>query len=108
MKSMKAKRVTKIARGKMARSQVLAGKKEKTYTGLTKASLMRNKYGKIVSKKASAAAKKRYASSGAKLWAECIKQARKALSLKCFVASNGKQAAGKALYAKSKALYSEK
>merc|ERR1712113_938570 len=107
-RSMKAKRVTKIARGKRARSQVLQGRKEKTLSGLTQASLMRNKYGKIVSKKASAAAKKRYQTSGAKLWAECIKQARKSLSLKGFVAINGKQAEGKALYAKSKSLYSEK
>merc|ERR1712113_684493 len=100
--------VTKIARGKFARSQVLRGKKEKTQSGLTQTSLMRNKYGKIVSKKASAAAKKRYQASGAKLWAECIKQARKSLSLKGFVAINGKQAEGKALYAKTKSLYSEK
>merc|ERR1712187_649134 len=105
---MKAKRVSKIARGKFARSQVLAGKKEKTISGMTKASLMRNKYGKIVSQKASAAARKRYQTSGAKLWAECIQQARKALNLKGFVPINGKVAEGKALYAKSKALYSEK
>merc|ERR1712014_350783 len=107
-RSMKAKRVTKIARGKFARSQVLTGKKEKTLSGLTKASLMRNKYGKIVSKKASAAAKKRYEKSGAKLWARCIHQARKALNLKGFVPINGKVAEGRALYANSKALYSEK
>merc|ERR1712039_473303 len=105
---MKSKRVSKIARGKRARSQVLRGTKEKTLSGMTKDSLMRNKYGKIVSKKASAAAKKRYQTSGAKLWAECIKQARKSLNLKGFVAINGKQAEGKALYAKCKSLYSEK
>merc|ERR1711972_545124 len=107
-RSMKAKRVSKIARGKFARSQVLRGSKEKTLSGMTKDNLMRNKYGKIVSKKVSAAARKRYQSSGAKLWAECIKQARKALNLKGFVAINGKQAEGKALYAKTKSLYSEK
>merc|ERR1712032_1700924 len=104
-RSMKAKRVTKIARGKFARSQVLRGSKEKTVSGMTKDSLMRNKFGKIVSKKASAAARKRYQSSGAKIWADCIKQARKALNLTGFVAINGKQAEGKALYAKSKSLY---
>merc|ERR1711879_743432 len=107
-RSMKAKRVSKIARGKFARSQVLRGTKEKTGSGMTKDRLMRNKFGKIVSKKASAAAKKSYQTSGAKAWAECIKQARKSLSLTGFVAINGKQAAGKALYAKSKSLYSEK
>merc|ERR1712039_127994 len=107
-RSMKAKRVSKIARGKFARSQVLRGKKEKTQSGMTQASLMRNRYGKIVSKKASAAAEKRYQTSGAKVWADCIKQARKALNLKGFVPINGKVAEGRALYAKSKALYSEK
>merc|ERR1711862_731824 len=63
--------------------------------GLTQASLMRNKYGKIVSKEASAAAKKRYQTSGAKLWAECIQKARKSLNLKGFVPINGKVAEGK-------------
>merc|ERR1711933_38033 len=104
-RSMKAKRVTKIARGKFARSQVLKGSKEKTVGGMTKEKLTRNKFGKIVSKKASAAARKRYQTSGAKIWADCIKQARKALNLTGFVATNGKQAEGKALYAKTKSLY---
>merc|ERR1712187_1089455 len=103
-RSMKAKRVTKIARGKFARSQVLRGSKEKTTSGMTKDMLTRNKFGKIVSKKASAASKKRYQSSGINIWADCIKQARKALNLKGFVAINGKQAEGKALYAKAKSL----
>merc|ERR1712060_172790 len=107
-RSMKAKRVTKIARGKRARSMVLRGSKEKTASGMTKDKLMRNKFGKIVSKKASAAARKRYQTSGAKVWASCIAQARKALNLTGFVAINGKQAEGKALYAKTKSLYSEK
>merc|ERR1712151_72059 len=106
-RSMKAKRVSKVARGKFARSLVLRGSKEKTQGGMTKDKLMRNKFGKIVSKKASAAARKRYQTSGAKVWADCIKQARKALNLTGFVAINGKQAEGKALYAKSKSLYSE-
>merc|ERR1712187_199133 len=102
---MGAKRVTKIARGKFARSQVLKGSKEKTVGGMTKEKLTRNKFGKIVSKKASAAARKRYQTSGAKIWADCIRQARKALNLTGFVAINGKQAEGKALYAKTKSLY---
>merc|ERR1712032_821758 len=71
-------------------------------------SMKAKRVGKIVSKKASAASRKRYQTSGAKIWAECIKQARKALNLTGFVAINGKQAEGKALYAKSKSLYSEK
>merc|ERR1719433_2664142 len=100
----KAKRVSVIAKGKMARSTVFRGKKEKTKGGMTKAMLIKNKNGKIVSKKASAHAKKMYATSGAKKWAEALRAARKALSIKGFVAIGGKTAQGKALYAKTKAL----
>merc|ERR1719145_488171 len=103
MKAMKAKRVSKVAKGKQGRAQVLRGTKEKTASGLTKDKLMKNKSGKIVSAKQSAAGKKRY--SNIKAWNECVAQARKALNLKGFVAINGKKAEGKALYAKAKALY---
>merc|ERR1712211_179611 len=97
-KVMKAKRVSIIAKGKRARSAVFSGKKAKTQTGLTQASLMKNKHGKIVSKKASARAKRFYATSGAKAWADAVKAARKALGITGFVAIGGKSAAGKALY----------
>merc|ERR1712144_66694 len=102
---MKAKRVSKIARGKRARSQVFSGSKEKMPSGLTKAQLVMNKRGKIVSKRASALHRKLYQKSTIKVWAECVNAARKALNLKGFVAINGKKAEGKALYAKAKALY---
>jgi hypothetical protein len=105
-RAMKAKRVSKIARGKLGRAQVLRGSKEKTLSGLTKDQLMRNKRGKIVSKKASAVSRRRFEKSTIKVWAECVFAARKALNLKGFVAINGKLAEGKALYAKAKALYS--
>merc|ERR1712187_495898 len=78
----KAKRVSVIAKGKMARAVVFRGTKEKTYTGLTKAMLVKNKTGRIVSKKASANAKRRFASSGAKKWSDAFKAARKALNIK--------------------------
>merc|ERR1712117_814500 len=104
MKTMKAKRVSKIAKGELARAQVFRGKKEKTQGGMTKATLVRNKSGKIVSKAASARAKRNYANSGIKAWADAVKAARKALNLTGFVAIGGKSAAGKALYAKAKAL----
>merc|ERR1719450_220599 len=55
---------------------------------------MKNKFGKIVSKAASARAKKAYAKT-IKTWAEAVKTARKSLSLKGFVAINGKSAEGK-------------
>merc|ERR1719499_2553723 len=96
---MKAKKVSKIAKGKHARAVVFSGRKEKTLSGMTK-----DKRGRIVSKKASARAKRAYASSGIKKWADAVKAARKALGVTGFVAIGGKSAAGKALYAKAKSL----
>merc|ERR1739845_319685 len=102
MKVMKkAKRVSKIAKGKSARAVVFRGSKEKTASGLTKASLIKNKRGKIVSKKQNANGKKSYARIQA--WTKAVQQARKALGVKGFVAVGGKTAAGKAVYAKAKA-----
>mmetsp|Transcript_25056 Transcript_25056/g.48008 ORF Transcript_25056/g.48008 Transcript_25056/m.48008 type:complete len:93 (+) Transcript_25056:87-365(+) len=51
---MKAKRVSKIARGRMAKALVLRGKHEKTAGGLRADGLMKNKRGKVVSKRQSA------------------------------------------------------
>merc|ERR1712224_950501 len=99
MRAMKKKAVSKIAKGKLARAVVFRGTKEKTKTGMTQADLMKNKRGKIVSKKASARAKARYA-SGIKGWVVAVQKARKALGLKGFVAIKK----GSALYAKAKEL----
>merc|ERR1712176_785189 len=93
-KVMKAKRVSVIAKGKNARAVVFRGSKAKTATGMTKEKLMKNKYGKIVSKARSAYAKKAFANSA-------VKAARKALNITGFVAVGGKSATGKALYAKA-------
>merc|ERR1712040_12019 len=90
---MKAKKVSKIAKGKHARAFVFSGRKEKTLSGMTKDKLTKNKSGRIVSKKASARAKRAYASSGIKKWADAIKAARKALGVTGFVAIGGKSAA---------------
>merc|ERR1719436_747189 len=108
MKAMKskAKRVTVIARGKRARAAVFSGRKEKTASGMTKAKLMKNSRGKIVSKASSAAAKKRFA-TGLGKWTSAVKTARKALNLTGFVAINGKTAEGKAVYAKAKSIYAQ-
>ena len=103
-KAMKAKRVSKVAKGKFAKAMVLKGSKAKTSGGLKKDMLFKNKRGKVVSKKASAAGKKRFASI--KGWFTAVQQARKALNVSGFVAINGKTAQGKALYAKAKAMYS--
>merc|ERR1712124_50532 len=97
MRAMKKKFVSKIAKSKNARAVVFHGNKEKTYTGLTQGDLMKNSRGKIVSKKASIAAKKRYA-AGLKGWTVAVSKARKALGLKGFVAIKK----GSALYQKAK------
>merc|ERR1739845_220629 len=101
----KKKGMSVIAKGALAKSQVLKGKKVKTSGGLTKDSLMKNKRGKVVSKKKHAVGKKIYAA--VKKWTECVITARKALGMKGFVAINGKKPEGKALYAKAKALYAQ-
>merc|ERR1719284_192945 len=99
---MKAKRVSKVAKGKLAKALVMRGSKEKTTGGLTREGLMRNKRGKIVSKKASAVGKQRFKHIEA--WVSSVVAARKALQVTGFVAINGKSLQGKALYVKSKAL----
>merc|ERR1712176_1007370 len=106
MKAMKAMKVTKskIARGKMARSVVFRGSKEKTVGGLTKDQLTENKAGKIVSKAASARGKKKWAASALKKWNDAVKLARKQLNITGFCAVNGKTAQGKALFAKAKSI----
>merc|ERR1712219_102074 len=58
MRAMKKKAVSKIAKGRFAKVVVFRGSKAKTSGGLTGADLIRNKRGKIVSKKASLRAKK--------------------------------------------------
>merc|ERR1712185_647370 len=84
MKAMKKKAVSKIAKGKRAKSSVFKGGKEKTVGGLTKSDLVKNSRGKIVSKKSSAAAKKRYTKT-TKFWIEAVQKARKELGVKGFV-----------------------
>merc|ERR1712186_269473 len=93
----KAMKVSKIAKGKRARSSVFRGTKEKTQSGLAKADM-------IESKKASAASKKRFATSALKKWCDACKKARKELGIKGFCPVGGKTAQGKALYAKVKSL----
>merc|ERR1711915_21384 len=71
MKSMKkggmkrkAKRVSKVAKGRGAKARVFRGSKARTSGGLKKSDLTKNREGKIVSKKRSDLAKKRYVKSG--------------------------------------------
>merc|ERR1711881_734800 len=93
-KKKKKKRVSKIAKGKFRKVLVLKGKKEKTVGGLTAKDLIKNKYGKVVSKKASAKAKK-------SPWIQAVVDARKALKITGFQAVKK----GTPLYAKAKGLY---
>merc|ERR1712224_525328 len=98
MRAMKKKVVSKIAKGKNARAVVFRGTKEKTLSGLTKSDLIRNKRGKIVSKKQSLRAKKNNFIKGR---TTAVQKARKALGIKGFVAIKK----GSALYKKAKELY---
>merc|ERR1719188_113451 len=102
MKAMKVKRTSIVASDKLARSVVWRGGKQKTQGGLTKETLTKSKTGKIVSKVASARAKKAFAKSALKKWCDACKTARKELNITGFCAVGGKTAQGKALYAKVK------
>merc|ERR1719296_146119 len=99
---MKTKSVTKVARGRMAKALVLRGTKEKTSGGLTKDLLIRNKRGKIVSKRASANGKRRY--KQIEDWTEACVEARDLLHIRGFLAINGKSLQGRALYMKAQML----
>merc|ERR1719242_748554 len=100
----KAMKKSQVATGKRAKASVFRGTKSKTSGGLTKDKLTKNKAGRIVSKAASAASKKKYA-KGIGLWNKAVMTARKELGIKAFQAVGGKSAQGKALYAKAKSLY---
>merc|ERR1711967_121534 len=99
---MKKKTVSKIAKGRYAKAVVLRGNKEKTSGGLKKSDLTRNKNGKIVSKKQSALAKKRFAQTVGP-WMQACKKARAALKIKGFVAIKK----GSPLYIKAKEFYNQ-
>merc|ERR1712087_652846 len=101
--SMKYKRASKIATGRMAKAMVFKGRKEKTSGGLRQDALMKNKRGKIVSKKASANGKVSFRKI--EPWLDAVMEAREALHTKGFVAINGKSLHGQALYAKATTLH---
>merc|ERR1719251_871003 len=100
--AMKARRSSKVARGRFAKTMVLKGRRERTSGGLKRDDLMLNKRGKAVSKKASAHGKRAF--RHVEPWLDCIMAARKALHIHGFVAVNGQTLQGKALYVKTKAL----
>merc|ERR550519_1628882 len=98
MKKKKAMRVSKIARGRLARVLVFKGSKEKTVGGNKKSDLPKNKHGRVVSKKASALGSKNK-------FMRAVMLARKALGIKGFQAVGGKTAKGQALLKKTRSLY---
>merc|ERR1712137_422210 len=100
-------KVSKIAKGKLRKAVVFRGSKEKTSGGLAKSDLIKNKNGRIVSKKASQARKKAYIGSKLEAWGKALAAAKKELGITGFVKINGPTAQGKALYAKAKALYTK-
>merc|ERR1719343_980949 len=102
LKVKKSKKVSIIAKGRYAKATVLKGNKTKTVGGLTREQLMKNKRGKVVSKKAAAQGKRAF--RNIQDWVSSVVAARKALQVSGFVAINGKSLQGKALYVKSKAL----
>ena len=93
MKAMKAMKKKVISAG-LARRHAFAGKIDKTKGGLVKSALVKNKSGKVVSKKASLRGKKN-------LWIVACQKARKELKLKGFSVIKK----GTPLYKKAKELY---
>merc|ERR1719400_1257074 len=93
MKAMKAPKAMKVS-AKLAKRHAFAGKIAKTATGLSKSDLVKNKAGKVVSKKMSLKGKK-------SPWIVACNAARKALGIKGFCAIKK----GSDLYNKAKALY---
>jgi len=100
-KAMKCKptRSSKVAKGKRGKVLVYKGRFEKTVGGLTKEQLVKNKAGKVVSKRMQAHGKKSYANI--KGWVDAFMKARVELGLVGFVAIK----TGSPLYAKTKELY---
>merc|ERR1712093_794822 len=94
MKAMKAKKAMKKVSARLAKRHAFAGKITKTVGGLSKTDLVKNKSGKVVSKKRSALSKK-------SPWIAACNAARKALGVKGFCAIKK----GSPLYNKAKALY---
>merc|ERR1712199_21819 len=93
MKAMKAMKKKPIS-AELARRHLFSGKLDKTKTGYTKTDFVKNKSGRIVSKKRSQFAKK-------SPWIAAVQKARAALKIKGFSAIKK----GTPLYTKAKEFY---
>jgi len=87
-----------VAKGRLAKVMVLRGSKAKTTGGLKAGDLTKNKNGRVVSKKQSAAGKK-------SKWIQACVKARSALKIKGFAVIGGKTAQGQALLKKARSFY---
>ena len=94
---------TGLGPGKNLQFSLASPDQEKTTGGLQKANLMKNKRGKVVSKKMHAKGKS--IQKFVQGWLSAVATARKELGIKGFCVIGGKSAQGKALYAKAKAIY---
>merc|ERR1719411_2392297 len=83
VKRAKKKKAKKPVKG--SKNQVFRGTREKTVGGLKKSDLVRNKWGKVVSKKKNSYGKKIYKKHGLSKWIDAFMQARKNLGVKGFV-----------------------
>ena len=81
-KAKKAKRVSVVGK----KFQVWNGTRERTVCGLTKKDLMKSKSGKVVSKKQALRARSNMKKNGLSKWMAAVKQVRKEMGLKGFVA----------------------
>uniref|UniRef100_A0A7S1FIR9 Uncharacterized protein n=1 Tax=Noctiluca scintillans TaxID=2966 RepID=A0A7S1FIR9_NOCSC len=97
-------RVSKTARGRGAKVLVFKGHRERTAGGLKVDMLMKNRRGKVVSKRANASGRRRFVNI--EPWVRALMAARECLRISGFVAVNGRTLQGKALYIKTRALYS--
>ena len=82
--------------------QVYRGTRTRTAGGLRKEDLMRNKAGKIVSRKQHLHSKKNKSIGN---WTVAVKKARNAMNVKGFVPVGGKTAEGQALLQKAHSFY---
>ena len=97
------KRVSKVARNKRAKNTVFRGNKERTVGGLRKSDLIKNKRGKVVSKRQSERQSKRSGKRFTK-WGNAVVKARKSLAIKGFCPVGGKTPAGQKLLKKVRSL----
>merc|ERR1712112_389646 len=103
----KAMKVSKIEKGKRAKSSVFRGTKVATSGGLKKSDLTKNKDGRVVSKKRSAVGKKLYQKNGLAKWTKAVQAAKKSLGIKGFQVIGGKTSKGQALLKKARSLYKQ-